>query len=69
MTECRQRLWGVKTGKATSSASKLCTLPPTTEAFQLNALRAHLQVAQWNATMDIGPPELDPVEYGFEPNP
>ena len=59
---------GVKTGKAISSAPKLCSLPPTTEAFQLNALRAHLQVSQWNATMEIGPPELDPVEYGFEPN-
>ena len=30
----------------TSAAPKLCTLPPTTEAFEQNVLRAHHQLAQ-----------------------
>ena len=68
MTECRHRVWGIKTGKAINSAPKLCTLPPTTEAFELNALRALLQVSQWNATMEICPPELNPVDYGYGPD-
>ena len=45
MTHCRQLVWAQKTSKS-SSAPKLCSLPPTTEAFQENVVRAHLQVAQ-----------------------
>ncbi|KAK8388290.1 hypothetical protein O3P69_020350 [Scylla paramamosain] len=41
MTECRQHVWTQKTGKI-SSAPKLCSLQPTTEAFHENVLRAHL---------------------------
>ena len=66
MTECRQKLWGIKTGKATSCAPKLCTLPPTTEAFHINVLRAHLQLAHWYAALDIDPPDMDPTAFGFE---
>ena len=66
MTECRQRLWGVKTGKTTSAALKLCTLPPITEAFGQTALRAHLQISNWYAALEIHPPDLDPQEFGFK---
>ena len=46
MLDCRLSVWAKKTGKA-SSAPKLCSLPPTTEGFHENILRAHLQVAVW----------------------
>ena len=59
MTECRQWLWAQKTAKS-YNAPKLCSLPPTTEAFMQNAKRAHFQVAQWYAA------SLDPRDYGWE---
>ena len=54
--------------KKTSSASKLCTILTLTYALQLNDLRAHLQISQWNEILKIDPPELDPVKYGFQPD-
>eukprot|EP00745_Piridium_sociabile_P037812 TRINITY_DN68984_c0_g1_i6.p1 TRINITY_DN68984_c0_g1~~TRINITY_DN68984_c0_g1_i6.p1 ORF type:complete len:1121 (+),score=248.01 TRINITY_DN68984_c0_g1_i6:81-3443(+) len=65
MTECRQHVWAQKTGKS-SSAPKLWSLPPTTEAFHENVLRAHLQVANWRATLLGEPPSMDPVQFGWE---
>lgn len=65
MTECRQHVWAQKTGKS-SSAPKLCSLTPTTEAFHENVLRAHLQVANWRATLLGEPPSMDPVQFGWE---
>ncbi len=58
MTECRQRMWALKTGKSTSSAPKLCSLPPTTPAFLQNVLRCHYQVAQWYGALEADPPTL-----------
>ena len=46
MTDCRQQQWAQKIGKS-SAAPKLCSLPPTTEAFEQNVHRAHHQVALW----------------------
>lgn len=66
MTECRQRMWALKTGKSTSSAPKLCSLPPTTEAFAQNVLRCHYQVAHWLGALESEPPKLNPVEFGWE---
>ena len=66
MTECRKKMWGIKTGKTASSAPKLCSLPPTTEAFRLNVLRAHLQLSHWYAALETNPPDLDPINFGFE---
>ena len=40
MSETRLKVWLSKTGKG-SSTPKLCTLPPTTEAFKENVKRAH----------------------------
>ena len=68
MTECRQRLWSIKIGKSKSHAIKLFSLPPTTEAFLMNVLRAHLQLSHWYAALDINPPDLDPLDHGFEPD-
>ena len=65
MSECRQCLWMQKTARSTG-APKLCSLPPTTEAFVENMKQAHFQVAQWYAALDSDPPPLDPRDYGWE---
>ena len=42
MTKFHQRMWALKkTGKGTTSAPKLFSLPPTTETFSRNVLRCH----------------------------
>ncbi len=45
MTECMVKMWRSKTGKSDASSVKLCSIPPTTEAFAENVHRCHLQVA------------------------
>ena len=65
MTECRQQQWTQKIGKSTT-APKLCSLPPTTEAFEQNVRRAHHQVALWYSALSGDPPTLNAVEYGWE---
>ena len=65
MTDCRQKQWAQRTGKS-ASAPKLCTLPPTTEGHLQNTLRAHKQLCNWYSTMEIDPPDIDSVEYGYE---
>ena len=47
MTECRVKMWHSKTGKSGASSVKLCSLPPTSDAFIENVHRGHLQVAVW----------------------
>ena len=61
MTECKIKLWKLKTGK-----SKLCTLPPMNEAFSENVKRCHLQVAIWKSAIDGSPPAMVPCDYGLE---
>ena len=63
MTECRVKLWGLKTG---ITSSKLCSLPPTDAAFLQHVLRAHLQVAIWKSALHESPPDIDPTEYGWD---
>ena len=65
MTDCRQKQWAQKTGNSTS-APKLYTLPPTTEGHLENSLRAHHQLSNWYAAMEIDPPNMNPVKYGYE---
>lgn len=65
MTEIRQRLWAQKTGKSTT-APKLCSLPPTTEAFEQNVRRAHYRVCEWYNALTGDSPPLDPADYGWE---
>ena len=45
---------------------KLSSLPPTMASFQAHVKRAHLQAALWQAAGEPSPPELDPVDYGWE---
>ena len=64
ISETRLKVWLSKTGKG-SSTPKLCTLPPTTEAFKGNVKRAHHQVLVWQSLEAQNPPELDSTEYGW----
>ena len=65
MTERRVKMWRSKTGKSGASSVKLCSIPPTNEAFTENVHRCHLQVAIWNAAL-LESPELDSTKYGWE---
>lgn len=65
MTEARIKAWTAKTGKKLASTTpKLCSLPPTTEVFEQNVKRAHLQCAVWKRALEE-PPSLDPTQYGW----
>ena len=72
MTEARIKVWTARIGravrirrKAASKVPKLCSLPPTTEAFQINVRRAHFQCTIWRRALMQEPPNLDPSEYGW----
>jgi len=65
MSECGQWLWVQKTARS-MGAPKLCSLPPTTEAFVENMKRAYFQVVQWYAALDSDSPPLEPRDYGWE---
>ena len=41
-------------------------LPPTTEVFNLNVLRAHYQACIWNHCMSSTPPDLNPCDFGWK---
>ena len=66
MTEARIKVWTARIGrKAASKVPKLCSLPPTMEAFLLNVRRAHFQCAIWRRALMQEPPNLDLAEYGW----
>ena len=65
MTEARQKLWSRKVSKTIGGAPKLESLPPTTEAFNENVARAHLQVAIWRHAGEADPPDMNPEIYGW----
>ncbi len=65
LTEARKLAWRSKVSKSISEPPKLCTLPPTTAAFEQNALRAHLQVATWKSALIQNPTPLEPKLHGW----
>ena len=65
LTEARQRIWSCEGAKNQATAPKLATLPPTTEAFRQNVLRAHLQATIWRNCNNWEPSNLNPEESGF----
>ena len=69
MTECRLKIWKIKTGKSTTSSPKPNSLPPTDEAFMENVWRCHLQVAVWKSALCDSPQQMDPCQYGWELDP
>ena len=65
MSETRWKMWASKTGRASAVPAKLCSLPPTSEAFKENVRRAHHQAIVWRSLEDSNPPELDAEMYGW----
>ena len=53
---------------STILCSKACSLPPTSESLAENVKRAHLQACVWTQATELDPPELNPVDYGWEKN-
>ena len=60
----RFRMWFSILSRSKATTLKLCSLPPTSEAFEQNVARAHLQVAIWLHALDPNPPVSDPTSYG-----
>ena len=52
--------------KSTTSAPRLCSLPPTIATFSHNVLRSHYQLAQWHGTLKSDPPVMNPIKFGWE---
>ncbi|KAG0702222.1 hypothetical protein GWK47_025151 [Chionoecetes opilio] len=66
MSEARVSVWTSRTGKSGATVTpKLCSLPPTTEAFIENVKRAHLQTCIWKNALQLDPPDLEPTSYGW----
>ena len=68
ISSVRQNVWSSRVGKASSLSPKVCSLPPTSESFAENVKRAHLQACVWRQATESDPPEMDPVNYGWEKN-
>ena len=66
MSQARIDVWSRKMAKPKlSKAPELKSLPPTTEAFEQNVRRAHIQTAIWKSANESDPPQLDLTEYGW----
>ena len=66
MSSIHQKVWVSRTGrKEASILPKLKSLPPTVEAFRENVKRTHFQACIWKAALQLDPPELDPLEFGW----
>ena len=49
-----------------STTPAVKVLPPTTEAFDQNVRRAHIQTAIWKSAALSNPPAMDPTKFGWE---
>ena len=49
-----------------TSTSKLKSLPPSHDAFVQQVHRAQHQVIIWKSTTQSDPPDLDPIQYGWQ---
>ena len=58
--------WVKRSQGKLSSPPKLCSIPPTTESFHQNVLRAHYQCIVWNTCLDADLPNIDPTQYGWK---
>ena len=65
ITEARQKLLSGKVARCIGSAPELASLPPTNEAFKLNVARAHYQISTWRQAINLTPPTMDPLLYGW----
>ena len=64
----RRTIWINKTdgAKKTAKPSALQSLPSTDEALEINIKRLHYIGIIWKNCITGTPPELDPLEYGWE---
>jgi hypothetical protein len=66
LSEIRYAIWASKMANIKlTSAPKLKSLPPTTDAFKNHVHRAHHQTAIWKSSLAPDPPQMDPVQYGW----
>jgi len=66
MSDIRFDIWTKKMGnRKATTAPKLRSLPPTTEAFAEHVKRAHFQMSIWRAAIQPNPPPLDPLSNGW----
>ena len=66
MSQLRVDLWSKKMGKKNiTAAPHLKSLPPSSEAFRENVLRAHVQIAVWKSAACPDPPAFEATEYGW----
>ena len=66
MSQIRVDLWTKKMGKKNiTAAPPLKTIPPTSDAFRENVLRAHVQIAVWKSAPQPDPPPFDPTDFGW----
>ena len=61
----RLKVWASRTGRASATPPKLCSLPPTTEAFVENVKRAHYQAIVWRSHEESNPPKLNRELFGW----
>ncbi|KAG0719741.1 hypothetical protein GWK47_049887 [Chionoecetes opilio] len=66
MSNARLSAWAAKNRQRVYITPKLCSLPPTSEAFEENVKSAHHQASIWRAVKDADPPELDVEKYGWK---
>ena len=66
MSDVRYSVWVAKTGrKGASIQPKLQSLPPSSQAFEENVKRAHLQASIWKAALEPDPPVMNACDYGW----
>ena len=65
LTDARVETWTNKMRRCTLESPKLSSLPPTSAAFNQNALRAHFQLAVWLNALEARPPLLNPTDHGW----
>ena len=67
MNTHRYQLWKSKMANSKiTSAPKLKSLPPTHDAFVQHVHRAQHQVIVWKSATQSDPPDLDPIQYGWQ---
>ena len=44
---------------------QLCSLPPMNESFEENVNQSHFQRVIWKSALDLEPPDLDRMLYGW----
>ena len=64
MSDVRKDVWATKMGKPkVTTTPDLKVLPPTTETFEQNVRRAHIQTAIWKSAVESEPPTLNLTKY------